>query len=82
MSTLLELAERVERLLLRHHESQRTCVLLQQQLESLTQERDTLRARLNAARARVETLIERLPASPESGDKATAQDSIWQGDTV
>jgi cell division protein ZapB len=70
MSTLAELAERVERLLLRHDELQRTSLLMQQQLESLTQERDGLRSRLSAARARVETLIARLPH--EEGENGTS----------
>jgi len=62
MSKLQELADRVERLLLRHQEQLRTHRLLEQQLASLTQERDALRARLNSARSRIDTLLERLPA--------------------
>jgi hypothetical protein len=62
MSKLQELADRVERLLLRHQEQQRTNALLQQQLAAVTQERDLLRGRLNAARGRIDTLLERLPA--------------------
>jgi cell division protein ZapB len=54
-------AERVERLLVRYEELQRTNVLLAEQLEVLTQERDSLRSRLSAARARVDALLERLP---------------------
>lgn len=66
MSQLQDLAERVERLLLRHQELQRTNALLEQQLTSVTQERDSLRSRLNAARGRIDALLERLPA--EAGD--------------
>lgn len=62
MSKLQELADRVERLLLRHQEQQRTNALLQQQLAAVTQERDLLRGRLNAARSRIDALLERLPA--------------------
>lgn len=62
MSKLEDLADRVERLLLRHHELQRTNALLEQQLASVTGERDNLRSRLNAARARIDTLLDRLPA--------------------
>ncbi|MBA4218826.1 MAG: DUF904 domain-containing protein [Burkholderiales bacterium] len=62
MASLNDLTERVERLLLRHDEILRTNALLQVQLTSITQERDSLRSRLNAARARVEALLERLPA--------------------
>ena len=56
-----EVAERVERLLLRHDELQRTNQLLTEQVRLLTQDRDSLRSRLSAARARVDALIERLP---------------------
>lgn len=54
-------AERVERLLVRYEELQRTNALLAEQLEVLTQERDSLKSRLSAARARVDALLERLP---------------------
>ena len=57
------IAERVERLLVRHEELQRTNSLLTDQVIALTQERDLLRLRLQAARARVDALIERLPAN-------------------
>ena len=66
MPKLQDLAERVERLLLRHQELQRTNALLEQQLASVTLERDSLRSRLNAARGRIDSLLERLPA--EAGD--------------
>jgi chromosome segregation ATPase len=55
------ITERVERLLLRYAEVQRTNALLARQVESLTQERDSLKSRLSAARARVDALLERLP---------------------
>lgn len=61
MASLTDLTDRVERLLLRHDEILRTNLLLQVQLTSITQERDSLRSRLNAARARVDALLERLP---------------------
>jgi cell division septum initiation protein DivIVA len=60
-SPIDQIAERVERLLVRHAELQRTNVLLAKQVESLTQERDSLKSRLGAARARVEALLDRLP---------------------
>lgn len=66
MPHLQDLAERVERLLLRHQELQRTNALLEQQLAAATQERDNLKSRLNAARSRIDALLERLPA--EAGD--------------
>ena len=55
-----QIAERVERLLVRHAELQRTNALLSSQVEALTQERDSLKSRLGAARARVDALLERL----------------------
>lgn len=67
MSKIDELAERVERLLLRHEEVARTNALLEQQLAQVTAERDSLKSRLNAARGRIDALLERLPA-----DKAAA----------
>jgi cell division protein ZapB len=62
MATLEDLAERVERLVLRHDELKRTNLLLEQQVASLSSERDNLRSRLSAARARIDVLLERLPA--------------------
>nr|WP_315488285.1 DUF904 domain-containing protein [uncultured Rhodoferax sp.] len=56
-----QIAERVDRLLVRYAELQRTNVLLTGQVEALTHERDALKSRLNAARARVDALLERLP---------------------
>jgi cell division protein ZapB len=69
-STIDQIAERVERLLLRYAEVQRTRQLLQQELDTVIQERDSLRSRLAAARARVEDLLERLPEqSPSDREK-------------
>jgi cell division protein ZapB len=62
MSRTEELIDRVERLLLRHDELQRTNLILQQQLQAALNERDSLRARLAAARSRIDTLIDKLPA--------------------
>jgi cell division septum initiation protein DivIVA len=55
-----QITERVERLLVRHEELQRTNALLSAQIEALAHERDSLKSRLNAARARVDALLERL----------------------
>ena len=63
MATIEELAERVERLLLRHQELQRTHALTLEQLAAVTLERDSLRSRLTAARQRVDALLDRLPAA-------------------
>ena len=54
-------ADRVERLLEQHIELRRNNALLHEQIRAVTADRDSLRSRLNAARARVEALIERLP---------------------
>jgi cell division protein ZapB len=63
MSKLEDLADRVERLVLRHEELKRTNVLLEQQIAAMTSERDNLRSRLSAARSRIDVLLERLPAN-------------------
>jgi cell division protein ZapB len=70
MPTLDDLAERIERLVLRHEELERTNGLLRKQLEGTTTERDSLRSRLNAARSRIDTLLERLPADSIPTDRA------------
>ena len=63
-----QLAERIERLLVRYQELQRTNALLGDQMDSLTQERDSLKSRLGAARARVDALLERLPQANGNGN--------------
>ncbi|MFN4004586.1 MAG: cell division protein ZapB [Hylemonella sp.] len=62
-----QLTERVERLLVRHAELQRTNALLAAQVEELSAERDQLKQRLHAARARVDALLERLSEPAEHG---------------
>ena len=66
MSRLEELAERVERLLLRHDELKRTNALLLEQVDSVRAERDGLRSRLTAARSRIDALLERLPVEDDT----------------
>jgi len=68
-----QIAERVDRLLLRYEELKRTNALLYQEIESLSQERDSLKSRLSAARARVDVLLARLPEAPvaSSGQSST-----------
>jgi ABC-type phosphate transport system auxiliary subunit len=61
-----QIAERVERLLVRYAELQRTNVLLAKQVDALSSERDSLKSRLSAARARVDALLERLPENTKS----------------
>ncbi|HEY2561966.1 MAG TPA: DUF904 domain-containing protein [Caldimonas sp.] len=70
MATIEDLADRVERLLLRHEEVQRTNALLAAQLGAVTNERDNLRSRLNAAKSRIDVLLQRLPREPLTGDDA------------
>ena len=84
MSRLPDLADRIERLLLRHDEQKRTNLLLEQQLRNVTDERDNLRSRLAAARARIDALIDRLPASegghgPELADDHAKADAVEAG---
>ncbi|MCD6662526.1 MAG: DUF904 domain-containing protein [Comamonas sp.] len=66
--SLSQIAERVDRLLVRHAELQRINALLSQQLSELTHERDSLRSRLQAARARIDALLDRLPAAQDTKD--------------
>jgi uncharacterized protein (TIGR02449 family) len=61
MATLDDLTARIERLLLRFDELQRTNRLLDDKLQSALSERDALRARLAEARARVDALLSKLP---------------------
>jgi uncharacterized protein (TIGR02449 family) len=68
-----QVCERVDRLLLRHEELERTNTLLAEQVQQLTQERDSLKSRLAAARARVDALLDRLPSAettPQQGNEA------------
>ncbi len=74
MPKLEDLARRVEHLLVRHAELQRTQQLLQQQVQDLSAERDALRNRLSTARARLDTLISRVPAGT-LGDAGAAMGS-------
>ena len=65
-----QISERVERLLLRYEELQRTNALLAEEISSLVQERDSLKSRLGAARARVDALLERLPENANHSHSA------------
>jgi len=65
-----QLTERVERLLLRHEELQRTNQLLMEQVQALSAERDSLKSRLLAARARVDALLDRLPGQHNAAPEA------------
>lgn len=70
MANLQDLAERIDRLVLRHEELRRSSSLVEQQLAAVSAERDSLRSRLAAARARIDALIERLP--PDAAPAAPA----------
>lgn len=59
--------ERVERLLVRYEELKRTNDLLIDQVETLTQERDSLKSRLQAARSRIDGLLDRMPLDIKDG---------------
>ena len=72
MSRFDDLAERIERLVLRHEELKRSHALLEQQLGSVSGERDSLRSRLGAARARIDALLDRLPIDPEAAPALAA----------
>ena len=83
MSSITDLVDRVERLLVRHEELKRTNTLLEQQVQALTLERDSLRSRLAAARGRIEALLDRLPVEAadllEGSDGSEATDSRKTG---
>lgn len=80
MGKLEDLAERVDRLVLRHQELKRTSALIEQQLSAVTAERDSLRSRLAAARSRIDALLERLPA--DTAHTAKDAGAAPQGDAV
>ena len=61
-----QVTEKVERLLLRYEELQRTNALLAQEVSSLQTERDSLKSRLQAARTRVDALLDRLPEAKQT----------------
>jgi cell division protein ZapB len=66
-----QLTERVERLLLRHEELTRTNTLLHEQVRAMQAERDSLKSRLHAARARIDALLDRLPQPLASAAQTT-----------
>ena len=63
LSSIDQITEKVERLLVRYEELMRTNALLSAQVDTIGAERDSLKSRLAAARSRVDALIERLPES-------------------
>ena len=76
MAKLEDLAERIDRLVLRHQELKRTSALIEQQLVAVTAERDSLKSRLSAARSRIDALLERLPdQAPRKAEKADSENA-------
>lgn len=71
MTPLAQLADRVERLLLRHRELQRTNELLTRQLDAVSLERDQLKARLGQARLRLDEVLARMPQALVATEQAT-----------
>lgn len=65
-SILDPIAGRVELLLEKYAAVQHANHLLTEEIQALQKERDSLRSRLKAARARVDELIERLPVNQEA----------------
>jgi cell division protein ZapB len=83
LSHIDQISDRVDRLLLRYEELTRTNALLHQQIDTLSQERDSLKSRLNAARARVDALLERLPEhSAGAALKPAFKSTTTQRDTL
>ncbi len=80
MAKLEDLAERVDRLVLRHQELKRTSSLIEQQLAAVTAERDSLKSRLAAARARIDALLDRLPIEPAPPATPAAVAGLALGD--
>ncbi len=62
-ANLALVTERVERLLLRYDEVQRTNELLKVQMAATQAECEQLKSRLGAARSRIDALLDRLPAN-------------------
>jgi cell division protein ZapB len=65
-SILDPIVGRVDRLLQHHIALEQMNRQLADEVQALQQERDLLRSRLKAARARVDALIERLPVNQET----------------
>jgi len=64
-SILDPLAERIEQLIEQHEALEAQNRLLTQEVHALRKDRDSLKSRLKAARARIDELIELLPANQE-----------------
>jgi cell division protein ZapB len=78
LSKIDQIALGVERLVLRYEELQRNHIALLQHTNTLERERDSLKSRLGAARARIDTLIDRLPVARDAASNLSTPTS--QGD--
>ena len=68
---LPQIIERTDRLLAHHAQLRNANALLQVQVQALTQERDSLQVRLNAARTRNDELLALLNRQPApKGDRS------------
>ena len=65
-SMLDPVAVRVERLIEKYEALQQANRLMSEEIQALHKERDSLKSRLKAARARVDALIEKLPENREA----------------
>ena len=68
--TIDQIADRAERLLVRHDELQRTNNLLASELKQVRSERDLLRSRLDTANERLDQLIAQLPPASDASSPA------------
>ena len=76
-----QIANRVELLLVRYNELQQTNAALNEQVLALTQERDILKSRLFAARARIDALLARLPQESVSAPALASTETIQHDET-
>ena len=72
-TTIQLIVDRAERLLLRHEETLRTNALLASELKQVRAERDVLKARAEAAKARLDDLIARLPEALQGDAPGAAE---------
>lgn len=70
-SSIHQICDKVDRLLLRYEELQRTNELLLRRVEALQRERDQLHERMDAARARIDALLLRVPEPAKPAQTGT-----------
>ncbi|TAN09460.1 MAG: DUF904 domain-containing protein [Burkholderiaceae bacterium] len=64
-SLIDQITERFEQLMARHEELRQVNARLSAEVQALAQERDHLKARMTAARERIDALLDLLPGSDE-----------------